>query len=204
MNMESKVPPQAGLVAAYEQILREIAAKGYEVDGDDNFHGTAERAASALEDMVWPVELIRTKIAEILSKTFQARYDQMVLSKHNVCFGVCPHHLLPVIYRVSLAYIPRVRVLGISKLSRLTQLLARRPVLQEQLTDDLAEILYERLETEGSAVFVQGLHMCMASRGVEAHEVRIVTSAVRGCFKDDPATRTEFLDLVRTGHPDLV
>jgi GTP cyclohydrolase I len=204
VNLESKVPPETGLVQAYEQILKEIGRKGYQVESDDNFHGTAARAASALEDMVWPVALIRTSIDEILSKTFQARYDQMVLSKHNVCFGVCPHHLLPVIYRASLAYIPRERVLGISKLSRLTQLLARRPVLQEQLTDDLAGILYERLETEGSAVYVQGLHMCMASRGVEAHEVRIVTSAVRGCFKDDPATRTEFLDLVRTGHPELI
>jgi GTP cyclohydrolase I len=120
----------------------------------------------------------------------------MVVSKHNTCFGVCPHHLLPVIYRVSVAYLPGPRVLGISKLSRLVHLLARRPILQEDLTHELAEILSTRLETRGSAAYVEGLHLCMAARGIEAHEARVVTSAVRGVFRDQPATRQEFLDLV--------
>ena len=84
----------------------------------------------------------------------------------------------------------------LSKLSRLVHLLSKRPVLQEDLTQELSEILHERLETRGSAAYVEGLHLCMAARGIEAHEARVVTSAVRGVFRENPATRQEFLDLV--------
>jgi GTP cyclohydrolase IA len=76
------------------------------------------------------------------------------------------------------------------------RVLSRRPVLQEDLTHELAEMLYTRLATRGSAVYIEGLHMCMAARGIEAHEARVVTSAVLGMFRDQQATRQEFLDLV--------
>ena len=181
---------------AYQQILDAYALMGYDTHGDDNFRETAERAARAAQELVRPRDEILSQIDDLLTKTFPARYDDMVISKHNICFGLCPHHLLPVIYRISVAYIPRAKVLGISKLSRITQLLARRPVLQEQLTNDLARLLYEKLESQGGAAYIEGLHMCMAARGVQAHEARLVTSAVRGSFADQPSTRQEFLDLV--------
>ncbi len=120
----------------------------------------------------------------------------MVISKHNTCFGVCPHHLLPVIYRVSMAYIPIDRVLGLSKLSRLARMVARGPRLQEDLTHELCDILHVQLNSHGSAVYIEGMHMCMAARGVGAHEARLVTSGVRGVFLDDLATREEFVKLV--------
>lgn len=128
----------------------------------------------------------------------------MVISKHNVAFGVCPHHILPVIYRISLAYIPVKKVLGLSKLSRLARLYARSPMLQEDLTHELCRTLHEDLESEGAAVYIEGLHMCMAARGIGAHEARLVTSAVRGVFLNEPATRNEFIKLVTTAHPPLV
>ena len=128
----------------------------------------------------------------------------MVISKHNVSFGMCPHHLLPVIYRISVAYLPGTRVLGISKLSRLVHLLSRRPVLQEDLTHELATTLHERLHSRGAAAYVEGLHLCMAARGSESHEARVVTSAVRGVFRDQPATRQEFLDLVTAPQMNLL
>lgn len=184
------------LVAAYTQVLDAYADMGYPTKEDDNFRETAERAAKAAQEMVRPVAEIEQEIDDLLTKTFPARYDQMVISKHNICFGLCPHHLLPVIYRVSAAYIPKDRVVGISKLSRLIRLLARRPVLQEDLTHELAELLFSRLDSKGAAVYVEGLHMCMAARGVEAHEARLVTSAVRGVFTEQISTRQEFLDLV--------
>ncbi|MFO0621739.1 MAG: GTP cyclohydrolase I [Polyangia bacterium] len=184
------------LVAAYTQVLDAYADMGYPTKEDDNFRETAERAAKAAQEMVRPVAEIEQEIDDLLTKTFPARYDQMVISKHNICFGLCPHHLLPVIYRVSAAYIPKDRVVGISKLSRLIRLLARRPVLQEDLTHELAELLFSRLDSKGAAVYVEGLHMCMAARGVEAHEARLVTSAVRGVFTEQLSTRQEFLDLV--------
>ena len=184
------------LVAAYTQVLDAYADMGYPTKEDDNFRETAERAAKAAQEMVRPVAEIEQEIDDLLTKTFPARYDQMVISKHNICFGLCPHHLLPVIYRVSAAYIPKDRVVGISKLSRLIRLLARRPVLQEDLTHELAELLFSRLDSKGAAVYVEGLHRCLAARGVEAHEARLVTSAVRGVFTEQLSTRQEFLDLV--------
>ena len=181
---------------AYVKIVEALGIMGYPVEDDDNFTDTAARASKAMLELVRPVAEIENEVDALLEKTFSARYDDMVISKHNVCFGMCPHHLLPVIYRISVAYLPGKRVLGISKLSRLVQLLSRRPVLQEELTQELAELLYGRLETRGSACYVEGLHLCMAARGVGAHEARVATSAMRGTFRDQPATRQEFLDLV--------
>jgi GTP cyclohydrolase IA len=187
--------PQEQIDEAYRLILAALGGMGYTVD-DDNFRDTPRRAARALTELVLPVPEIWHAVDDLVARSFSAKYDEMVISKHNVCFGVCPHHLLPVIYRTSLAYLPQEKVLGISKLSRLSRLLARRPVLQEQLTQDLADVLHSRMASRGSAVYIEGLHLCMAARGTEAHEARVVTSAVRGVFRDQPATRQEFLDLV--------
>ncbi|HRC56003.1 MAG TPA: GTP cyclohydrolase I, partial [Kofleriaceae bacterium] len=166
---------------------------------DANFAETATRAAKGFHELVHDQDQVTTEISALMAKTFPAKYTEMVISKHNTAFGICPHHLLPVIYRVSVAYIPTERVLGLSKMSRLVRLLARGPRLQEDLTHELAEILFNKLESQGSAVYVEGLHMCMAARGVGAHEARLVTSAVRGVFLEI-ATREEFLKLVVTPH----
>jgi len=127
----------------------------------------------------------------------------MVISKGNTAFGVCPHHLLPVIYRISMAYIPTSKVLGLSKLSRLARMIARGPRLQEDLTHELADALHVQLASQGSAVYIEGLHMCMAARGVGAHEARLVTSGVRGVFLE-LATREEFIKLVVTPTSTLI
>ncbi len=186
----------AKLEHAYQEILSAIDDLGYPVKTDANFTETAERAARAMVELMRPTDEIKEQIDGMLNRTFPAQYDEMVISKHNISFGMCPHHLLPVIYRISVAYLPGDRVLGISKLSRIVQLLAHRPVLQEDLTQELAAMLHERMETRGSAAYVEGLHLCMAARGIEAHEARVVTSAVRGIFRENPSTRQEFLDLV--------
>ena len=195
--------PQSMLDEAYGLIVGALGLMGYPVD-DDNFRDTGPRAARGLLELVRPVAEIDAAVDELVRKSFSARYDEMVISKQNVAFGVCPHHLLPVIYRVSIAYLPSKKVLGISKLSRLARLLARRPVLQEELTQDLAEVLHTRLASRGSAAYVEGLHMCMAARGTQSHEARVVTSAVRGVFRDQPATRQEFLDLVTAAPTTLI
>jgi GTP cyclohydrolase IA len=192
------------LLEGYRKILEAFGKMGYPVKTDDNFTETAARAAKAALEMVRPVAAIEAEVEAMMSRTFSARYDEMVISKHNICFGVCPHHLLPVIYRISVAYLPGERVLGISKLSRLVSLLARRPVLQEDLTQELSVILHERLETRGSATYIEGLHLCMAARGIQAHEARVVTSGVRGLFRDNTSTRQEFLDLVTAAPMNLL
>lgn len=178
----------------YDKILAGLGQLGYKID-DENFVDTAARAAKGFHELVLGETCVRAEIETLLAKTFPAKYGEMVISKHNTAFGVCPHHLLPVVYRISLAYIPTRKVLGLSKMSRLARLMARGPRLQEDLTHELAMILHEQLDSQGSAVYVEGLHMCMAARGVGAHEARLVTSAVRGVFLE-LATREEFIKLV--------
>ncbi len=180
----------------YDKILAGLGVLGYKIE-DENFVDTAARAAKGFHELVLGETCVRTEIEALLAKTFPAKYGEMVISKHNTAFGVCPHHLLPVVYRISLAYIPTRKVLGLSKISRLARLMARGPRLQEDLTHELALILHEQLDSQGSAVYVEGLHMCMAARGVGAHEARLVTSAVRGVFLE-LATREEFIKLVTT------
>ena len=178
----------------YDKILQGLAQLGWDTH-DDNFKDTAARAAKGLHELIHDQKQVKPAVQELIAKTFPAKYTEMVISKHNTCFGVCPHHLLPVIYRVSLAYIPTEKVLGLSKLSRLARLISRGPRLQEDLTHELADILHEDLKSQGSAVYIEGLHMCMAARGVGAHEARLVTSGVRGVFLE-MATREEFIKLV--------
>lgn len=178
----------------YDKILEGIGLLGFDVH-DENFADTAKRAAKGLHELIHDQKQVRADVDALLAKTFPAKYTEMVISKHNTCFGMCPHHLLPVIYRISMAYIPTEKVLGLSKLSRLARLIARAPRLQEDLTHELADILHENLASQGSAVYIEGLHMCMAARGVGAHEARLVTSGVRGVFLE-LATREEFIKLV--------
>jgi GTP cyclohydrolase I len=178
----------------YEKIIEGIGRLGFDV-GDPNFEDTAKRAAKGLHELIHDQKQVNPAVEELLAKTFPAKYTEMVISKHNTAFGVCPHHLLPVIYRISMAYIPTQKVLGLSKLSRLARMIARGPRLQEDLTHELADILHLQLQSQGSAVYIEGLHMCMAARGVGAHEARLVTSGVRGVFLE-LATREEFIKLV--------
>lgn len=206
MDSEAKISDEVIdlFTEGYDKILAGLKVLGYDTDNDPNFEGTARRSAKGLAELIRDRNHVTSEIARMLEKTFPAKYREMVISKHNVAFGACPHHLLPVIYRISLAYIPTNRVLGLSKLSRMARLMARAPILQEDLTHELCLTLHEKLESQGAAVYVEGLHLCMASRGVGAHEARLVTSAVRGVFLDELATREEFIKLVTAAHPTLV
>lgn len=188
--------------AGYDKIMEGLGQLGYQVN-DENFAGTAARAAKGFHELVLSGDAVKAEVAELLAKTFPAKYGEMVISRGNTAFGVCPHHLLPVIYRISVAYIPTRKVLGLSKMSRLVKLMARGPRLQEDLTHELAVILHEQLDSQGAAVYIEGLHMCMAARGVGAHEARLVTSAVRGVFLE-LATREEFIKLVTAQTPGLL
>jgi len=188
----------------FGKILAGLDELGYATGEDANFADTAPRAARALTELIVDRDQARREVDEMMTRSFPARYREMVISKYNVAFGVCPHHLLPVLYRISLAYIPTRRVIGISKLSRIAQIMSRSPMLQEDLTHDLCRLLHEGLESEGAAVYIEGLHLCMAARGINAHEARVVTSAVLGVFLDNPSTREEFVTLVTASHPNLI
>jgi GTP cyclohydrolase IA len=192
--MELEPKALALFTEGFQKILEGIGHLGFDIT-DPNFAETAARAAKGFHELVHDQRQVEFSVNALLGKTFPAKYTEMVISKHNTAFGICPHHLLPVIYRISMAYIPTQKVLGLSKLSRLARMIARGPRLQEDLTHELADILYDQLASQGSAVYIEGLHMCMAARGVGAHEARLVTSGVRGVFLE-LATREEFIKLV--------
>lgn len=131
---------------------------------------------------------------------FAEPYDQMVLVKDIDFYSLCEHHLLPFFGKVHVAYIPDGRVIGLSKIPRLVDLFARRLQLQERLTNQIADSLQAAVEPRGVGVVIEAFHLCVAMRGVAKQNAYMTTSAVLGDFRDDRATRSEFLNLLQKRH----
>ena len=131
-----------------------------------------------------------------LQVVFDEQHDEMVLVKDVPFYSMCEHHLLPFHGRVHAAYIPRGRVVGLSKIARVIEVFARRPQVQERMTSQIADLLIDELDAHGVGVVVEASHTCMTMRGVKKPGSLMVTSAMRGSFKTDLATRSEFMSLV--------
>ena len=132
---------------------------------------------------------------DVLRTGFEEGYDEMVVARDIPFYSMCEHHFLPFFGTVHIGYIPTGRIVGISKLARVTDVLARRPQVQERLTAQIANALVEGLEPLGAAVVVEAEHLCMMMRGVKKPGSKIVTSVNRGVFRTDSRTRSEFLSL---------
>jgi GTP cyclohydrolase I len=128
--------------------------------------------------------------------SFEEEYDEMVVLRDISFFSMCEHHLLPFMGKAHIAYLPRGRVVGVSKLARVVEAFARRPQVQERLTCQIADLLMEQLEAKGVAVVLEAEHTCMTIRGVRKPGSKMVTSAMRGLFKSKLATRTEAINLL--------
>jgi GTP cyclohydrolase I len=128
---------------------------------------------------------------------FTVDYSEMVIVKDIDFYSLCEHHLLPFFGKCHVAYIPRTRVIGLSKLPRLVDVFARRLQIQERMTNQIAETIREAIDPLGVAVVCEGTHLCMAMRGVEKQNSCAVTSAMLGVFRDNARTRMEFLELLR-------
>lgn len=163
---------------------------------DGNFDGTPKRVARAYFEIFSGLLDTDDEARDILGATFAAKQDEMVVCSGIEAFSMCPHHLLPVELNIDIAYIPKDKVLGLSKLARLAILLAARPMLQEKLSCDIADKIMEVLKPMGAACRIRGRHMCVAMRGVRSTKEHTTTSALRGAFKSDPATRAEFMALI--------
>ncbi|MFA7609989.1 MAG: GTP cyclohydrolase I FolE [Sulfurimonas sp.] len=136
---------------------------------------------------------------EILkSALFTSSNDEMVLLKDIEFYSTCEHHLLPIIGRVHVAYIPDGKVVGLSKIPRVVNVFARRMQIQEQLTEQIADAIMDTIAPKGVAVVVQARHMCMEMRGVEKINSTTTSSALRGLFKKDEKTRSEFFSLINS------
>lgn len=135
-----------------------------------------------------------------LGRTVEQAHDEVVIVRDIEFASTCEHHLLPILGRAHLAYLPADgRVVGVSKLARTVDVLARRPQVQERLTAQIADALVERLDARGVAVVVEAQHVCMAVRGVGESGSTVHTSTLRGCFKSDPAVGAEVLSLMCPG-----
>jgi GTP cyclohydrolase IA len=122
--------------------------------------------------------------------------EEMVLVKDIEFYSMCEHHMLPFFGKAAVAYLPKGKIIGLSKIARIVDVFARRLQVQERLTNQVGDALTEVLDPHGVAVVMEGRHLCMMMRGVQKQESAMVTSAMRGTFKEDPRTRNEFLDLI--------
>jgi GTP cyclohydrolase IA len=135
--------------------------------------------------------------AEFLKVSFDEGHDEMVILRDVPFYSVCEHHLLPFHGKAHVGYIPRGNIVGISKIARVVEAFAKRPQVQERLTCEIAESIFQHLQPDGVAVVVEAEHLCMTMRGVRKPGSSVITSAVRGTFESSAVTRSEFLALVR-------
>ena len=142
-------------------------------------------------------------VAMVNDAIFEVTYDEMVLVRDIEFYSLCEHHMLPFLGRAHVAYIPKGKVIGLSKIPRVVDLYARRLQLQERMTRQIADFLNELLNPRGVAVVLEGLHMCTMMRGVKKHDARMTTSAMLGLFRSQLATRQEFLDNISRGAAPL-
>ena len=178
-----------------EGIVRELLGELGEDAARDGLARTPIRVAKALRFLTEGYR--QDPVAILNGALFEVSYDEMVLVKDVDFYSLCEHHLLPFVGRAHVAYIPNGRVVGLSKIPRLVRMFARRLQVQERLTVQIAETLEEVLEPKGVAVVVEAIHLCMMMRGVEKQNTFAITSSMRGGFKTDSKTRSEFMELLR-------
>jgi GTP cyclohydrolase I len=180
-----------------ERAVREILDAIGEDPTRDGLQRTPARVAAMYAEIF---SGLHEDPSEHLTVTFEADHDEMVMVRDIPIFSACEHHLTPFHGMAHVAYIPGDdgRITGLSKIARLVEGFARRPQVQERLTTQIADALLERLQPKGVFVLIQCEHLCMSMRGVKKAGALTVTSAVRGLFKDNPATRAEAMSLI--GH----
>jgi GTP cyclohydrolase I len=139
------------------------------------------------------------KVEEVLNDAlFVEEYDEMVVVKDVDFFSMCEHHLLPFFGKAHVAYMPKRKIVGLSKIPRLIEMFSRRLQVQERLTTQIATTLNDVLQPRGVAVVMEGIHLCMLMRGVEKQNSKAITSAMLGMFRERPETRAEFMELIKS------
>jgi len=184
-------------IEAIELAISNVLLAIGEDPGRQGLRQTPQRVARMYSELLSgyrddPLELVNDAV-------FDVTYDEMVLVRDIEFYSLCEHHMLPFMGRAHVAYLPRGRVLGLSKIPRLVDMFARRLQVQERMTRQIADFLDELLHPIGVAVVIEGLHLCTTMRGVKKHDARMTTSAMLGYFRKNIATRQEFLDNISRG-----
>jgi GTP cyclohydrolase IA len=184
---------QAGAAQAIEQLLRAL--------GEDpkrpGLRRTPERVARMYAELLEGYYV--DTVALVNDAIFEENYDAMIVVRDIEFFSLCEHHLLPFMGRAHVAYLPKGRVIGLSKIPRIVDMFSRRVQVQERMTRQIAEFIDDTLHPLGVAVVVEGLHLCASMRGVKKRDARMTTSAMLGAFRNSLATREEFLANISRG-----
>ena len=180
------------LTHLYRAILQELG----EDPSRDGLLGTPDRAARA---MAFLTQGYRQSVDEVVNDAlFESDLDEIVIVKDIELYSLCEHHILPFLGKCHVGYLPRGRVLGLSKVARIVDMYARRLQIQESLTQQIAHTILEVTGAAGVGVIVEAQHLCMAMRGVAKQHSSMQTSVMLGSFRDNPPTRSEFLRLIGT------
>jgi GTP cyclohydrolase I len=190
--LEKKID-QAGVFQAVQQLLIAVG----EDPTRQGLRETPDRVARMYAELLegyWvdPDALVNRAV-------FEDTYDEMVIVRDIEFYSLCEHHLLPFLGRAHVAYFPRGKVIGLSKIPRIVDMFSRRLQVQERMTREIAEFIHNLLNPHGVAVVVEGLHLCATMRGVKKHDARMTTSAMFGAFRKNLATRQEFLENISRG-----
>jgi GTP cyclohydrolase I len=188
---ETRPVDQPRLARAVREMLLALG----EDPNRDGLLDTPKRVAKAYAELF---RGLRENAGEHLARTFEQRSEELITVTNINFFSVCEHHLLPFHGQAHVAYLPRHgRVVGLSKLARTVEVFARRPQLQERLTDQIADALVEHLDVAGAVVMVEGEHMCMRMRGVRSHDAQMTTFARRGIYREEESRGMQAMQLVR-------
>ena len=182
------------VIAEHFQVILE---EGLGLDiNDPNFIDTPLRVAKSYQEIFSGLSRTKEAVEELFTKCFPTDYKGMVFEKNIVVFSMCPHHFLPVRYEVAVGYVPTDCGIGLSKLVRIIELLAKKPDLQETYTEEIVELMETHMRTEGAICMVRGEHYCMQMRGVKQKDVVSTTSAARGVFLTQPELELKFYNLI--------
>ena len=175
-----------------EQLLKELGEDAQR----EGLAKTPERVEAALRFLTSGYD---KKVEDVLNDAlFVEDYDEMVIVKDIDLASLCEHHLLPFVGKCHVAYMPKKKIVGLSKIPRLVDMFSKRLQVQERLTTQIANALNEALQPRGVAVVIEAVHLCMLVRGVEKQNSKAVTSAMLGGFRDRPETRAEFMELIKS------
>ena len=177
-----------------EEMIREILSRLGEDPSRQGLLATPSRVEKSLASLTKGYDEDPTQI--LRGALFDEDYDEMVIVKDIEMFSLCEHHMLPFFGKVHVAYIPKGKVIGLSKIPRLVEVFARRLQVQERLTRQIADAIQNAIQPQGVGVVIEARHLCMMMRGIEKQHSSTVTSAMVGCFREKE-TRSEFLSLVR-------
>ena len=187
--------------AAFEELVAEMIRR---LGDDPDREGLKRTPERVTESLAFLTQGYGVKPEDVINGAlFEEGHRNMVLVKDIEMYSLCEHHLLPFFGKVHIAYIPNGKIVGLSKTARLVEVYARRLQVQERMTEQIAQAIWDLIEPEGAGVVVEAYHLCMMMRGVQKQNSKTITSAMRGSFLDDQKTRDEFLRFCMTDHNPL-